>query len=1154
MLEDIYKMNPALNEKVLAYTPPPSVDITLPILASNWLDELQKMISEADPQLSPNCLYKHIGDKSSYRACAKNFLQKQSQLIYHRLQGNLDVELGALSPGDRQALIFKLTEEIENCSEGLHNRVNTIVDSFQQPRNLDELLYVVRKRLVENVATQLTKEIHTWNGVSMIAAVSGFGIKANCSEDIYSGNLPTATIRRALQQTFAKYFTPYSLPNLLIAAFKELIPELEIEKKSENGIGLQTQEKISGLIKAFLPEHINKNSGDSNDPNNWINYFKIPAHEKNALIFRFVDINSEKMYQSFYYALLNKKYFKNSKPNTLIENAYSNLFLNNSGKFDSPEPIISKLFDEHQYYSLLAQLVKLKEKYPIFYKENIYNTKIKKMQTTFLKNCLAFNDFLSQQLAISEQYSKEITQGFQLILNLNLRNEFVIEQIANSLLVTDKQHFNLLMLGTLNNMELVKNIFDFFKKYEKFINPKIDEKMLLMKNKDHCNAIMIAANKQKEAIFTILGFLSTHIGRLANDTLYKLFTQQQKQDSNTVLTLTACDNSDLLKNILYFFTEHLSINGETFRKLFFPENSNGACTALMLAIKNQADTSLSILKYIAINIKNFDPEVSRKIFLEKNQDGFTILMLAARYHPKVLSTLLTLLNEHQIFPEDFLTSLFLEKNSQNYNFLMLAAECHPQAIAIILEFINKKRKIFSPYLPKLLFDKNYQGYNTLILSRHHPEVMMSILKFICNLPKVVISKTVAEIFLTKNNVGFNFLMLLAKDKPQSLQLIFEFIEKNPDRFSKENLLSLIQEKGRNRYNCLMLAAQNHYDATAAILAFIQKKPKIFSSEFVEQFIATHDGNRTNALMLAATYQPKIVGLLLDFITKKAAPNGPIRIDTLKEIVFEKVHDKKVANAVFFGGRFGYYKSVLLVTSQLTDPTAVNALLKFIDHHIDSLGIEVFIDLLTEKDYQDNYIFSPACSEYPGTLKKILNFIADSATHEALIPVKNFCAQFIFQQLARWSLATTADQELFDKVIEKCSGFLLTDFNKDFFAEMPHNLKPVTDKLFACYLNELEDRKVKKIHYTTNFSFFKWRYSTTQKWDAAHALQKVLNSHWINKAEALIKLKSQYPAIALCRLGNLFAAYQEIVNLQSYEAFEFDIVNAAIPLCRTSYAA
>lgn len=1152
MLENTYPLDPAFKkDRVLAYHPPLSINVALLTLESNWLEELQKIIVTADPQLSPDCLEKHIGDKSRYRA--KDFLQKQSQLIYHRLQGNLDDKLGKLLPGDRQALICKLTEEISNCSEGFHNRVNTIVDSFHQPCNLDELLYIVRKRLVENVATQLTKEVHTWNGVSIIAAADGLGIKANFSGDTYSGNLPLVTIRRALQQTFAKYFTPYFLPSLLTVAFKELIPELEIEKKSENGLCLQTQEKIIGLIKAFLPKHINENSGNSNDPNNWINYFEIPAHEKNALIFRFVDINSEKMYQSFFYALLNEKYFENPKQNTLIENAYYNLFLNNSGKFDSPEPIISKLFNEHQHYSLLAQLDKLKTKYPIFYKENIYNAKTGKVHKTFVKNCLAFNDFLTKQLAISEQYSKEITQGFQLILNLNLSNKFVIEQIANSLLVTDKQHFNLLMLGALNNMELVKDIFAFLKKYERDINPVIAEQMLLMKNSDHCNAIMIAANQQKEAIFTILKFLSTHIGRLANDTLYKLFTQQQKQDSNTVLTLTACDNSDLLKNILYFFTEHLSINGETFRKLFFPENSNGACTALMLAIKNQADTSLSILNYIAKNIRNFDPEVSRKIFLEKNQDGFSILMLAARYHPKVLSTLLTLLNEHRIFPEEFLISLFLEKNKEKYNFLMLAAQYQPQAVATILEFINRERKIFKPYLPSLLNDKNDQDYNALMLSRYHPELMMSILKFICNIPKAVLTQTVAEIFLTKNFLGLNFLMLLAKDNPQSLQLIFEFIEKNPDRFPKEIILSLIQEKSLKRYNCLMLAAENHYDTTAAILAFIQKKPKIFSSEFVEQFIATHDGSRNNALMIAANSQPKIVGLLLDFITNHVAPKGPISIDTLKQVVFEKVYDKKANCGLLMGGRC-YYKSVLLITSQLADPTAVHALLKFIDFHIDSLRIEVFIDLLNEKDYQNKYIFLPACSEYPGTLKKILNFIADSATHEALIPVKNFCAQFIFQQLARWSLTTTADQKLFDKVIERCSGFLLTDFNKDFFAEMPHNLKLVTDKLFACYLNELEDRKVKKIHYTTNFSFFKWRYSTTQKWDAAHALQKVLNSHRINKAEILIKLKSQYPAIALCRLGNLFAAYQEIVNLESYEAFEFDIVNAAIPLCRTNYAA
>lgn len=1142
MLENIYKIDPAFNKDLaLAYQPPPLIDVaTLPTLPKNWLNRLKKIICEADSTLSPNCLNKHIGNDSSYRA--KNILREQLQLIYHRLQGNFDSKLGKLSLNDRQILISRLTEEIGSCTEGFHNRVNIIVDSFPQPRNLAELVYTVRKSLVENVAAELTNEVHAWNGISVIAQADGFGIKANFPDDTYSGSLPQATIRRALQENFAKYFTPFLLPSLLINAFKELVPELEFEKKNQNGLCVQTQEKIISLTKQFLPEYINEAPKNAKDSKHWINYFKKIPSEKNSLVFSFSDVNWEKIYQSFYSALLDKKYFTQPKINTLMDSAYYHLFIDKKA-FTSLEPL-SQLFNEHQYYSLLTQLVELKARFPNFYKENLYKNKV-------LKNkCLAFNEFLIQQLKISKQYSAEIMLGFSLMFRLELRREtYKINQIAESLLVTNKSGFNLLMLGALNNLELVKDIFDFLKKYEAIISPEITEKMLLMKNRDHCNALMIAANKQREAINTIFGFLKTHIGCFANDTVFKLFTQQQKKDNYTALTLTACNNPDLFNSIFNFFKENL--NGENFRKLLFPENSNGACTALMLAIKNKADTSLSILDYIAKNTNRFDPATLRAMFLEKDQNGCTILMLMIRHYPEMLTIFLKLLNKHSmLFHESFLSSLLLEKNSESYNFLMCAAEYQPKTIDSLLKFINQRYPIFKDHLNKLLFDTNNKGYNALMLSRLYPEVMMSILKFICN-SEINLTTSIADIFFKKNNNGLSFLMLLAKDQPQSLKLILEFIETNPEQFTKENLLNLFQGKSGNGYTCLMLAARNHYDATVSILNFIQKQPTIFSAEIINQLIAAHDENRTNALMLAATKQPEVVDLLLSFLSKNIAPQGPISIDTIREIIFEKVHDKEAANAVLFGGRYGYYKSVLLVTSQLTDPTPVNALLKFIDYHIDSLGIEIFTDLLTEKDYQDNYIFLPACANYPLPMKKILNFLANSATHEALIPIQTLSAEFIFEQLVRWPIATAADLVLLDKVIVNCSALLLTYFNKDFFAQARGNLKLITDKLFACYLSELETLKLKKINYTTSFSFFKWRYSTTQKLEAALALQTIIDSKDIDTESALSQLKDQYPAIALCQLGNLFAAYQEIAKLQSIQsndaldAMEFHIENDAI---------
>jgi hypothetical protein len=1172
---DEYQMDPAFNKDlVFAYQPPPEIDAAkLPILIENWLEDLQEIICEADSRLPKNIFDKLFRKTSEYRIKP---LLKQLELIYHRLQGNLDAELGKLSRDKRQAIISKLTEEIIHCSEGFHNRVNIIVDSFLKPRNLAELLYTVRKELVEEVAATLTNEVHAWNRVSVIAANDGLGVKANFPDDPYSGALSATSIRRALQQTFYKKFTPFHLPCLLTNAFKEFIPELESEKNNEHGICLQTQKKITTLIRRFLPKYINEKP---DDPNNWKNYFKVFRNKKDSLIFSFVNLDWEKIYRSFYSALSEQKYFINPQKNTLMGYAYDNLFITKNSS-DGPNRFISRLFKEEKYSDLLEQLVELNTRFPNYY-QKVSKNKV------FTNNCLVFIDYLTRQLKISSEYSAEVMQGFQLIIRLDLRRKnFIIEKIANTFLLKNQAGFNLFMLAAQYNPTLADDILVFLKTNGKIIDAALIEKMFLMKNKDNSNVLMIAASKQAEAIVSILNFLTTHIGRFANDTLRMLFTQQQK-DSYGAVTLTARDHPDRVKNILSFITDHIKIDGEILRKLLFSENSNGACTALMVATKNQSDATFSILKFISENIKKFDPEILRKIFLEKDQDDFTILMLAARYQPKALRFLLTFINDFdEFFPVENLPTLFLEKNPENNNCLMLAAEFQPISVSTILNFITNKIENFKPYLVEILFAKNKKGYNSLMLTRHHPEAMASLINFINAQPKTVISLTLEEIFLEKHDLGFTILMLTARDRAKSLKLILDFIDKKPTLFAGENVVKLIFDLNELKYNSLMLAARNQCDgvgyilnfiqshtdvfsptlikklllahdikkistlmiaaryqpeAAKFILNFIQKQPEIFLPSFLNEFLLAHDEYGVNALMTAATYQINVVKLLLDFL---ASNIKHFTNDEIYKFVFKDIHDKDAANAIFFGGRYNFRKSIMSVTAQLKDPAAISVLLRFVDDHIQLLGMQILAKLLTEKDNQDNYVFRSACSRYISTMKKVLNFLADSTNSQDLAPIQDLSAYFIFEQFSRWQIKTDHDHNLLNKVILNCSALLLIYFNKDYFSEQPNNLKIVTDKLFSCYLNELIDRRAKKVTYTTKFSFFKWRYSTAQKLEAAQSLEKVLATKDVDKGPALQRLKASYPAISTSRLGNLFAAYQEIDKLKANDVC-VDVKNDAM---------
>jgi hypothetical protein len=539
-----YQIDPAFNKDlVFAYQAHPEIDISkLTNLNKNWLSDFENIIFQADPSMQKEKIFdRHVGEKSTYRT--KDHLIKQLQLIYHRLKGNLDSTLGKLSLDEDKALIIKLTEEIKSCSEGFHNRVNIIVGLFYKPRNLAELLCVVRKEIVEEVASELAKEIHAWNRVSFIAACDGLGVNINFPKDRYSGDLTDLAIRTALQKAFHQKFTPFHLPSLLIRAFIKFIPELETEKKNKNGLNQEMQEKITTLIQHFLPEFINEMSGD---PNYWLNYFEVFQNEKNLLDIIVVNINFEKLYQSFFNALSSHKYFKSEpRAKTLIDSAYQNLLIKNKHN-NIPNKLIYKLFKEEKYSDLLEQLKKLNIQFPSYYQE------ISKLEI-FSKNCQAFLNYLIKELNIKKLYLPGIVLSFQLIINLDLcRKNLLIENVADTLLLKDQSDFNLLMFAAQRKPDLVKDILDFIKNNKKIINQELVKNIFLIKNKDNLNAIMIAAIHHPKLLKTMLDFVGENIQNFGNN-LESIFLEEH---SNYNLLILA-KSKEAIHAIVLFFNKNI---------------------------------------------------------------------------------------------------------------------------------------------------------------------------------------------------------------------------------------------------------------------------------------------------------------------------------------------------------------------------------------------------------------------------------------------------------------------------------------------------------------------------------------------------------------------------------------------------------------------
>ncbi|MFM2323074.1 MAG: hypothetical protein RLZZ225_1227 [Pseudomonadota bacterium] len=990
-----YQFDPALNlDKIFQCTPPPQGDFSkLPKLPKDWRAQLETIFYQVDKSLEKKSLEKHLGTDSGYEL--KKILAEQLQLIYYRLQGDLDAELGPLSDDHRIALLNKLIEEITECTPGFHNRVNVIVNSFQKPRNLDQLFYMLRKRIVEDVASSLSNEVHAHNQVSIIAAAEGFGIKPNFSNDPYTGSLSSGEIRCALGTTFQKKFTPFNLPCLLSHALMGLIPELEVEKNKATGLCLETTEKIVTLIQCYLPHSV------TSDPLDWQKYFHIYTDPKDELKVCIVNVNWNVMYRYFYQELSKQHYFKQTpKINNLVDGAYYNLSLETPDPTDYESDYINQLFAAKNYFKLLAQLEELQARFPDYYQRVTGNP-------ILIKHSPEFVPYLQQQFPNSLGYSSEFMQGFHLLTSLDLDvDEPTILKIVYALaLKNGLENYTPLMLAARNDANIVEGMLNFLIQHQAIIGLDIYRQLFLEKNQADWNALMLAVRFRPVAAILILSFFDIHF-------------------------LASTDNER----------------------------------------------------------KNFGINLLQQMFTTKQNDNYNVLMLAMYKPTEIVETLFAFMNKHVAsFTKSTLQKLFTQKQDNNYTVLTLTASKQPEYVSDILSFIEKNIDNFDPEILQKLFFSSQQGTTCAALMR------------------------------------------ATNSQTEATQVILRFIHQHIENFNLKAIRQMFLARDGRQYTALMLAAQTHAESVEAILTFIEQHPKIFDAQLMADVLLAKDQFGTTALMLAAENQPKTMIRLLDFINKNI---DTLDIQAIRELLFSEIHDYEASMGVLFGGKFNTQKT-LLMEAERQHPEAASALLLFIDEHIQRLGTDILVQLLSETDTKDNNPFIRACNKHPTAMKGTLNFIAnitEMGSH-AFASLKIEIADLILTQLPRMSLTEPEEKTIVDKILLSNSPLLLAHFTKDYFTDRPANLAYITNQLFECYLEELEERKLKRIYYTTSFSFFKWRYSTWEKMDAAKELKKIvqLDPFTPQQLSALEKNSRYHWPLTESRLGNLFAAYCHIAD-------------------------
>jgi hypothetical protein len=738
-LSDITK-----NKKLFADSPAIPINIDeLPRLSKDTLAKNLAIICEVDVG-KKNPFLKHIGASSTYGQ--KNSLCVALQLVYYRLNGNLDTTLEPLP--EKKMLISKLLEDVDACTAGFHNRVNTILESFQKPLSFDELLYQTRKNLVEKTAINLSDEVHAANRVTIIAKEEGLGVRPNFSGDISDGKIEDNRIRQALRSEFEANYTVFKLPFLLVEYLQGILYEVgyvgpkEAPHSYTTGSFDSETEKFTLLINRYL--------GTDNQNFDWTQFFII---SEDSLI---LDINWEFIKQCFLNKLLKEEYFTLHKSKNYL--VFATLYLSE------------------------------------FLKSILYSPEITE-----------FDGTLQQKLLEKTKYGWNILMlaACHQPASLDVLLEFLTTQTSSAcnetlqiLLETNDQGWNALMIAARHHPASLNLLLEFMTKHILRFDKEALQALFLGNTDQGWNVLMLATKYHPESLKTLLDYLEKNPNTFSKNALLPSFLNKNNDESNIIM-IAAKYYPELLKVLLNFLYKHPEqFDKETLNSLIIENNSTG-WNSLKLAARYQPD-SFNVLFDFVVQKMHLENNTLLDLLLEKTACGWNSWMLAARYQPEVAKKILAFT---QIIPE-----ISLEKNSLFWNSFVSTSQHQPEKAKALLQFMIEHNELFKIEISQResLIQQNFQQglLNLMAIQSPSLELMTTILQFISLYPELLAhapKKLVVNLFNKLAWIDDKELIdkILAKNSNLLLEYFSKdyFIDnsKNLEHISKKLLITYSEE-------------------------------------------------------------------------------------------------------------------------------------------------------------------------------------------------------------------------------------------------------------------------------------------------------------------------------------------------------------------------
>lgn len=867
-----YSFDPCLNLNILFQNTPPStlqID-NLPQLPTDWLTELENKCREINPNLEKNIFLKHIGRNSKYKL--KTALLEQLSYIYYRTSGHLHAAL--LDHESNKIILLALIEDIEQCTPGFHIRVNKLLNSFQTPTTLNQLLYLVRKSIVQEIACNLTNsvksiyQVHVADRVSRVANKQGLGIEPNIQKDRYKSLLSGDKIRRVLNDEFPKCFTALKIPFLLTEQLQLILSLHGYRGAEETGYATGPTEYMLAIIQFFLTNPAKPNTNKLHP------FFILDNFDEFDGPTRIYDLDWRLIRQLFFQKLIEEEYISIPNPANLVDYTYYQALVPEKANSELETKYIQHYLTQQNYAALIEDLILIQDKFPDYW-QTIIKTPI------IIKNIANFFEFLKSQSrneANAKDLLKKLNQTYSLFFSQD--KEYVLSTIiVDAHIYPPNVNYNLLLKSVRYRPEITKDFFNLlFKTQSKSYLLFFD--LLLKKNSVGSNLLMSAARYHTDTIKLILYFLNKYIDRIEKEKISELFVQQNSDGWN-FFSLAARHQSDAMSCIFdfikhnpdYFDNEILSwtfnqkINAEwdflQFLVRYQSENEVKVCldfisekfrftddikwlamvlnkkhtgNLLHLAVQSRHATLNSILNFISKHIKHLDDQTLQDFFLESNDTGWNCLHIAAYNNAVNLTLILKFIQQHICrFNVITLCQLFLAKNQTLHNFLHFAAYyLDADALETIFGFIRNNIEFFDKTsLQQLFLQQNSDGWHFLSAAYLHSAKVKIILDFIGDHSDKFEQKTIKEIILQKNKHDYTCLHLTARFQPDSLNIILNFINHCFDTFPDDLkplfqktcklklITTLFRKKNTPAKNLLDLSLKYQPESTAHISGFLE---------------------------------------------------------------------------------------------------------------------------------------------------------------------------------------------------------------------------------------------------------------------------------------------------------------------------------------------